>query len=261
MASSSSAGLKDSNNASVAEEKIESAVGKKRTMSDTKSSMSSRTKKRKCGTASVEKEVHDEVDKFKARINTEALRIIHKVFPDKIHMMHELYKRFRAEQFKYTQSTTVTFLEMPSNEHVELLYVRLKNEILEMVDSLNLLRLWLRLKVPKHQTGNNFRTEVLAEVLSMLGSGRLSGLSVLEVVAKYFLRRAKYVSDAKKYPRSEDMARMVTDLDEKQYICLIQGAMGLRNTFMLLADKFKKNFSHILDSGASNARNAKAMVF
>ena len=91
-----------------------------------------------------------------------------------------------------------------------------------------------------------------------------------------------------KFPRAVDRGRMIADLDEKQcvnlsemhllfcvkmeyvsvksmlqfdlrllgvwgdygrYICLIQGAMGLRNTFLLLLDKFTKNFSRIKEIG------------
>jgi len=82
---------------------------------------------------------------------------------------------------------------------------------------------------------------------------------VLEVVAKYFLRRAKYISDAKKFPRAIDQARQVADLDEKQYICLIQGTMGLRNTFMLLLDKFTKNFDRIMDDSDAAGLGAGSM--
>lgn len=204
------------------------------------------------------------MNEFKESVEKRALEIIEVEFPEKIEKMQELYKTFREEQFKYRHSTSKDFPEkIPSNEHVETLYVRLKSEILDMVDCFNHLRLWLRLKVPRHQTGNNFRTEVLAEVLQMLGSGRQSGLTVLEVVAKYFLRRAKYVSDSAKFPRAIDQARQVSDLDEKQYICLIQATMGLRNTFLALLDKFKKNFDRIKEAGSKvhNDRNADIMVF
>ena len=129
-----------------------------------------------------------------------------------------------------------------------------------MVDCFNHLRLWLRLKVPRQTSGNNFRVQVLAEISQMLSSGRSSGLNVLEVVAKYFLRRAKYVSDAEKFPRSEDQARRVADLDEKQYICLIQGAMGLRNTFMLLLDKINKNFDRINEMGHDSTSGSRRSV-
>jgi len=206
-----------------------------------------------------EADVEEGVRDFKRRIEERSLQIINEVFPMKIDMMQTLYLKFQLEQFKYTQSTARDFKGIPSNEHIEKLYALLKGEILEMVDLLNHLRLWLRLKVPKAQTGNNFRTEVLAEVLQMLGSGRTSGLSVLEVVAKYFLRRAKYISDAKKFPRAIDQARQVADLDEKQYICLIQGTMGLRNTFMLLLDKFTKNFDRIMDDSDAAGLGAGSM--
>ena len=213
----------------------------------------------------VTKEEEEEAEKgvrmFKKRIETKSLHIINETFPLKIDMMQKLYLRFHKEQFKYADSTREKFTNIPSNEHIETLYLLMKKEILEMVDLLNHLRLWLRLKVPKVQTGNNFRTEILAEVLQMLGSGRTSGLSVLEVVAKYFLRRAKYISDAKKFPRAIDQARQVADLDEKQYICMIQAILGLRNTFMLLLDKFKKNFDRILETEETADRNAEVMVF
>ena len=182
---------------------------------------------------------------FKARIDKRAREIVSDFFPQKIKAMQDLYLKFRQKQLEKHTSTQKRFDKIPSNEHVEVMYKTLKKEILEMVEFFSHLRLWLRLKVPRHSSGNNFRVKVIAEISQMLSSGRSSGLNVLEVVAKYFLRRAKYVSDAEKFPRSEDQARKVADLDEKQYICLIQGAMGLRNTFMLLLDKITKNFDSI----------------
>ena len=182
------------------------------------------------------------------------------VFPQKIKSMQELYLTYRRKQLEKHTSTEKSFDSIPSNEHVEVMYKTLKKEILDMVDCFNHLRLWLRLKVPRQTSGNNFRVQVLAEISQMLSSGRSSGLNVLEVVAKYFLRRAKYVSDAEKFPRSEDQARRVADLDEKQYICLIQGAMGLRNTFMLLLDKINKNFDRINEMGDDSQSNSRRSV-
>ena len=62
------------------------------------------------------------------------------------------------------------------------------------------------------------------ELLMMLESGRSSGLSVLEFVAKYSLRRAAMIQNFSKTPNTHiaDRVREITDMDEKQYICLVQ---------------------------------------
>jgi hypothetical protein len=70
---------------------------------------------------------------------------------------------------------------------------------------------------------------------------------VLEIVAKYYLRRAAFIQEFNKTPNTHvaDHARSIADMDEKQFICLVQGAMGLRNTYTLVYDKMEKNFDFI----------------
>ena len=79
----------------------------------------------------------------------------------------------------------------------------------------------------------------------MLSAGRQSALSVLEVLAKFWLRRAKLKSDAMKRAKVRDQHMMVHDADEKQYMTLSQGIIGLRNTYAQLYDKLQKNFDKL----------------
>ncbi|MFN3504374.1 MAG: hypothetical protein ACK4ZJ_19185, partial [Allorhizobium sp.] len=55
--------------------------------------------------------------------------------------------------------------------------------------------MWIRLHIPAAEEGNNFGVEVQEELLAMLNSGKITGLALLEIVAKYFTERATRITE------------------------------------------------------------------
>mmetsp|Transcript_17199 Transcript_17199/g.21186 ORF Transcript_17199/g.21186 Transcript_17199/m.21186 type:complete len:92 (-) Transcript_17199:958-1233(-) len=86
----------------------------------------------------------------------------------------------------------------------------------------------------------------------MLSRGRVSGLSVLQVVSKYYSRRAKLLSDMRKRPNIEEYASAAKDLDERQFIHLAQSVCDLRNNYALLYDKITKNKEKLVKPKSSH---------
>eukprot|EP00941_MAST-03F_sp_MAST-3F-sp1_P000767 g767.t1 len=197
------------------------------------------------------KENLEKLRKLKAETEKEALRVYKEVMPDDVARLNALFEKFKDKQLKNSVANKPApadgRIEVPCNAYIEELYLELRREIMHMVIHFVKIRFWLQLKLPKYRTGNNMAAAVASELLSMLESGRVSGLSVLEIVAKYFLRRATLVQNFLKTPNTHvaDKVREIADLDEKQFICLVQGAMGLRNTYALVFDKMEKNFDFI----------------
>ena len=136
--------------------------------------------------------------------------------------------------------------EVPTNAAVEQVNEVMKKEILTMVRDLSLLRLWLRLNQPRIEDGNNFGVAVQEEVLSMLNSGRISGLAVLGLVSKYHFARGKRLTQMRKHANIEDYYNAARDMDEKQFINLCQSVYDLRNNYALLHDKITKNKEKLL---------------
>jgi hypothetical protein len=94
-----------------------------------------------------------------------------------------------------------------------------KKEILDMLVALDTLKMWVQLEIPQAEE-HNFgcvccgiaaewpsmsrvrmraacRVEVAEEIVELLSSGRLAGVTVLEASAKYFLTRAHLVTKAR----------------------------------------------------------------
>ena len=149
---------------------------------------------------------------------------------------------------------------VPCNAGVRQLLATLKAEILELVSALTTLRFFVRLCMPRIEDGNNFGVGVQEELLGMLNSGRVSGLSVLKTVARYFFNRGKILTDIKKNPDVPDFVCHLRDLDEQQYVNLVTSVSDLRNNYTMLYDKLVKNEEKLLrPKGSQSSAAAMAM--
>mmetsp|Transcript_6109 Transcript_6109/g.7024 ORF Transcript_6109/g.7024 Transcript_6109/m.7024 type:complete len:259 (-) Transcript_6109:703-1479(-) len=194
------------------------------------------------------KQVLRDLKDFKSSINEDANQIVVETLPRKVLRLDKLFRqtekgRLRAE-YKIEPFPTPKVLptgDIPINHRVREAIDLVKAEVCEMVEDLSTLRLWIQLNTPKIEDGNNFGVEVQEEVLTMLGRGRVSGLSVLQIVSKYYTRRAKLLSDMRKRPHIGEYASAAKDLDERQFIHLAQAVCDLRNNYAILHDKILKN--------------------
>jgi hypothetical protein len=70
----------------------------------------------------------------------------------------------------------------------------LKKELLELIEMINVVKLWIQLNIPRIEDGNNFGVSIQEETVNELGRAEDSGFAVLESMTKYFVTRAKLVS-------------------------------------------------------------------
>ena len=184
------------------------------------------------------------LDNFKDTITSRADGIMNEVFPKKIMKLNELYSDLVGKRSEIRQMKTGS---KPGalNMTVKVLFDRMKREIIELCEVLNVLEVWLQLQVPKISDGGNFGVEIQEEILAMLHHGRRSGLAVLDAITKYFFKRGKIVSDKEKYAGIDDLGECVAELDQRQYSSLLQSACDLRNNYAILYDKLHKNRSKL----------------
>jgi len=130
---------------------------------------------------------------------------------------------------------------VPSNETIVKFLADIKKEVLELVEMINIVKIWIQLLVPKIEDGNNFGVGIQEEIISELGRAEESGYSNLEAIANYYLRRAKLVSKVLKYPGVEDYKQAIVELDLKEFINLRLCILDLRNLYLTLYDMIWKN--------------------
>jgi len=150
-----------------------------------------------------------------------------------------------TEESDQQASIVVSELEVSSNPIlVELLSI-LKKEVLELIEVINTVKIWIQLNIPRIEDGNNFGVSIQEETVSELGRAEDSGFAVLESMTKYFISRAKLVTRVLKYPNIKDYRQSILELDEKEFINLRLCCLDLRNNYAILHDMIVKNLEKL----------------
>lgn len=145
--------------------------------------------------------------------------------------------------------------EVPSNPAVLTLIRILKSNILEFIEHLTTVKIWIQLNIPRIEDGNNFGVAIQEETLAELGRAEEAAFATLEATPKYFLLRAKYITKSLKYPGVTDYRNAVYELDEKEYVNMVMSIKELRNNYSILHDMINKNWDKI-----SKPRSEAAMA-
>jgi proteasome activator subunit 2 (PA28 beta) len=135
--------------------------------------------------------------------------------------------------------------EVPSNIAVMTVMKLLKSNILEFIEHLTSVKIWIQLNIPRIEDGNNFGVTIQEETLSELGRAEEAAFATLESGPKYFLLRAKYITKSLKYPGVTDYRNAIYELDEKEYINMCMTIKELRNNYSILHDMISKNWDKI----------------
>ncbi|XP_007447934.1 PREDICTED: proteasome activator complex subunit 1 isoform X2 [Lipotes vexillifer] len=118
------------------------------------------------------------------------------------------------------------------NEKIVVLLQRLKPEIKDVIEKLNLVTTWLQLQIPRIEDGNNFGVAV-----------QLEGFHTQ--ISKYFSERGDAVTKAAKQPHVGDYRQLVHELDEAEYWDIRLMVMEIRNAYAVLYDIILKNFEKL----------------
>jgi len=133
-----------------------------------------------------------------------------------------------------------------SNQILMRIFGKIKLEIIEFIDYISTLKMWVHMHVPKIEDGNNFGVQVQEEVLSELTRCEDFTVQTLAISTKYYLFRAKVISKCIKYPDINDFMECVDQLDEKTYTELITSMRDLRNNYAIVYDFVQKNKDKVL---------------
>ncbi|XP_006760918.1 PREDICTED: proteasome activator complex subunit 1 [Myotis davidii] len=131
------------------------------------------------------------------------------------------------------------------NEKILTLLQRLKPEIKDVIEQLNLVTTWLQLQIPRIEDGNNFGVAVQEKVFELMTAlhTKLEGFHTQ--IAKYFSERGDAVAKAAKQPHVGDYRQLVHELDEAEYRDIRLMVMEIRNAYAVLYDIILKNFEKL----------------
>jgi len=228
-------------------------------------------------------EVRKKVAEWKISVTEKAQKIVHEIMPAKILRLHDIYSNHKSFNTEFSKLNTfvvptptedsskkrkldntadinnnslVTSVDVPSNQAIFEIVEVLKREILELIEMINTVKVWIQLNIPRIEDGNNFGVSIQEDTVNELGRAEDSGFSVLESMTKYYVTRAKLVSKALKYPNIHDYRQSVLELDEKELINLRLCCLDLRNNYAILHDMITKNMEKIKTPRTSNHMSA-----
>ncbi|XP_053323985.1 proteasome activator complex subunit 1 [Spea bombifrons] len=131
------------------------------------------------------------------------------------------------------------------NDKITNLQSKIRNEIQESKENLNLVSLWLQLQIPQIEDGNNFGVAVQEKVFELMTNLRTKLDASQTQIAKYLSDRGDAVAKAAKSPHVGDYRALVHQLDESQYLELRITAREIRNFYATLYDIISKNYAKI----------------
>ncbi|KAE8633433.1 hypothetical protein XENTR_v10001879 [Xenopus tropicalis] len=134
---------------------------------------------------------------------------------------------------------------IPSNEKIVSLQKRIRSEIQEAKEKLNMVTLWLQLQIPQIEDGNNFGVAVQEKVFELMTNVRTKLDAFQTQLSKYLSDRGDAVAKAAKGPHVGDYRALVHQLDVSQYAELRLTALEIRNTYAILYDAISKNYNKI----------------
>jgi len=198
-------------------------------------------------------------------LEKECHRIIFDIFPEKIKLLDDMYKK--RHEFNLSKDQVIqplpnvyqiagkdkdekerngSTLIIESNKALTDLVEVLQKEILEMSELINSLSIWVKLYVPRMADGNNFGVEVQGEITRVLEGSEDNGYAILDSFASYYSTRGALITKVLKFPNVNDFRAAIRELDEKTYIktCLL--ACALRNDYLKLYDMLAKNIETLL---------------
>eukprot|EP01087_Luapelamoeba_hula_P010401 TRINITY_DN2755_c0_g1_i2.p1 TRINITY_DN2755_c0_g1~~TRINITY_DN2755_c0_g1_i2.p1 ORF type:complete len:235 (+),score=39.98 TRINITY_DN2755_c0_g1_i2:54-758(+) len=144
-------------------------------------------------------------------------------------------------------------VEQKSNQKIKDIIGAIKKEVLQCIDALNTVKLWVQLNIPRIEDGNNFGVGIQEETISELTRSEDAGYNLLESMTKYYVTRAKLVTKVLKYPSIEDYRQSVDELDQKEYVNLRLSCLDMRNNMALCYDMLNKNIEKIITPRTSHS--------
>ncbi|THV07608.1 proteasome activator pa28, REG alpha/beta subunit [Dendrothele bispora CBS 962.96] len=140
-----------------------------------------------------------------------------------------------------------------ANKRVKSVHEIIKKQCQELAFSIDKVKLWLTISLPKIEDGDNFGVQVQEEVLGELHRAQESAYNLRDVARQDYLARAKICSKLIKYPFVEDYTLALQEHDEKQLYYASQRLYDIRNLYAAVMDITQKNINKLRAPKGNNS--------
>ncbi|KAK8823060.1 hypothetical protein WA538_002213, partial [Blastocystis sp. DL] len=121
----------------------------------------------------------------------------------------------------------------------------LKQEVRDAVPIFNALRLWILLRIPRMEDGNNFGVTIQKEFIKRLSDAQDQMEAIMDLLTQYYKKRGDAVTLMISEPSIVDYRQAVVEIDESQFYCLLLSLQTLRSYYLSIYDAFMKNLDRL----------------
>ncbi|KAJ3750653.1 proteasome activator pa28 REG alpha/beta subunit [Lentinula detonsa] len=179
---------------------------------------------------------------------TDSLAKKRKISDDACSPNETLYPQMAEHDTQHARLSNIVL----ENKHVKRLHSIIKKECEELVASIDKVRLWVTLAIPKIEDGDNFGVGVQEEILNELHRAQDCVYNLRDSPRQHHLARAKICSKLIKYPYVEDYTSALIEHDEKQIFNARHYLLDIRDLYAALTDITQKNIIKIRTPRSNN---------
>lgn len=147
------------------------------------------------------------------------------------------------------------FSRLESHELIINLVKMVKPLMVEGLQDVRLILLWIQLKVPEIADGNNFGVSVQEEIIACLKSSESEILNDLDMFTDYFNQRGKLFTKFLKFAEIPDFGQGILEHDEAFLYRLRETMKTIKNHYLTMHNLCRKNLGKII-----SPRNEKSSI-
>ncbi|KAK8799844.1 hypothetical protein WA538_000517 [Blastocystis sp. DL] len=134
---------------------------------------------------------------------------------------------------------------IPVNPHLVDILDFMKKEVKECVILCSSIKMWITLKIPRMEDGNDFGVAIQEECIDTISEIEDEAYNILDVISSYHSTRGNYVVQLAANPSIMDYASCISQVDECQFFNIKISLQNLRNNYALLYDLVTKNLEKL----------------
>lgn len=136
-------------------------------------------------------------------------------------------------------------ISIPSNSIIVELLSELREVIVGSLDVLSKIKIWIQLKVPKMEDGNNFGVSIQEDCIDECVRTEDISFNLLETTTRVFVDRGELISKLVKFPVIGDLYQSLIQFDRMQQLLIKFGIKDLRDHYSIIYDMINKNIEKI----------------
>lgn len=121
----------------------------------------------------------------------------------------------------------------------------LKKEVKECVVLCSAIKMWITLKIPRMEDGNDFGVAIQEECVDTITDVEDEAYSILDSISNYYTTRGNYIVQMVSNPSVMDYAKCICQVDETQFFNTKLSIQSFRNNYALLYDLVTKNLEKL----------------